>query len=197
MESMKVLSVRPPWSDLIALEIKPVEFRSWKVHYRGPVAIQASRTVDVATRDTLLRWLDRPREHPWMVKLGEDGRERLKGYLLHPRRGVMLCVADLVNIDKSEYHNEVLGFTEESYGWVFENVRRLKREIPLKGQQGLFSVRGSDLKRIQQSLFGATADLKLKAPVEKKEQDPTEGDAYIIGGRRYVKKGLFKVPVED
>lgn len=196
MESMKVLSVRPPWSDLIAMGVKLVEFRSWKVNYRGPVAIQASKTVDVATRDTIMRWLMKPWEHTWLVKLGEEGRERLEGYLRHPRRGVVLCVANLVAMDKSEYHHEVLGFTEESWGWVFEDVRCLKREIPLKGQQGLFSVRGSDLTRIQQSLFGATSDLKLSSQGEGKEQDPTDGEAYIIGGRRYVKKGLFKVPVE-
>ncbi len=40
---MKALSVRPPWSSLIASGAKTLEIRSRRTHYRGPLLICESR----------------------------------------------------------------------------------------------------------------------------------------------------------
>lgn len=197
---MKVLSVRPPWSDLIALGIKKVEFRSWKTSYRGPVVIHASKRVDTANREAILRWLERPWKRTWTALLDEDTRKALRGFLLHPRRGVCLCVADLTSVDKSEYHESVLGFSPESYGWVFENVRNLRREVPLRGKLGLFSLNPSQKALIERAIFEAPPDIRLdltrQTPDGKAIPEPEE-TVYRQGNRKYVKRGLFKVPVED
>lgn len=43
LKTMKALSIRQPWAWLIATGKKQVENRTWRTHYRGTVAIQASR----------------------------------------------------------------------------------------------------------------------------------------------------------
>jgi hypothetical protein len=40
---MKALTVRQPWADLIVLGVKDVENRTWRTHYRGPLAIHSSK----------------------------------------------------------------------------------------------------------------------------------------------------------
>ena len=39
---MKALSLRQPWASLIANGRKTIETRTWRTHYRGPLAIHAS-----------------------------------------------------------------------------------------------------------------------------------------------------------
>ncbi|WP_313411044.1 ASCH domain-containing protein [Sphingobacterium multivorum] len=39
---MKAISIKQPWATLIALNIKPIENRSWKTNFRGKVLIHAS-----------------------------------------------------------------------------------------------------------------------------------------------------------
>ena len=39
---MKALSLRQPWASLIADGRKTIETRTWRTHYRGPLAIHAS-----------------------------------------------------------------------------------------------------------------------------------------------------------
>ncbi|HCY86902.1 MAG TPA: hypothetical protein DHV36_17360 [Desulfobacteraceae bacterium] len=43
---MKALSIRQPWASMIILGYKPVENRTYKRSYRGPLAIHSSQTWD-------------------------------------------------------------------------------------------------------------------------------------------------------
>lgn len=43
---VRALSTRPPWSEWLVDGIKPIEFRSWRTHWRGTLAIHASTTID-------------------------------------------------------------------------------------------------------------------------------------------------------
>jgi hypothetical protein len=38
---MKVLTLHQPWASLVAAGVKTIETRSWRTHYRGPLAIHA------------------------------------------------------------------------------------------------------------------------------------------------------------
>ncbi|MCE9533962.1 MAG: ASCH domain-containing protein [Planctomycetes bacterium] len=40
---MKALTIKQPWAGLIAAGIKPIENRTWRTWYRGPLLIHASR----------------------------------------------------------------------------------------------------------------------------------------------------------
>jgi len=194
---MKIITVRPPWSDLLAMGAKKVEFRSWRTNYRGRLAIHAGMTVDVAAREHFWKVVNDPaalvREFPRPL-VGED-LERLKGYLAHPRRGVVVAVGRLAGCEKSEYHYEELGFTEESWGWVFEDVVELRREVRMSGRQGLFTATPQDAERIRAGIYGP-AEMRVQLTnttlplVGQKKERPK-------GPRTYKTVGTFKVPVED
>ncbi len=48
---MKALSLTQPWASLVAAGMKRVETRSWRVHYRGPVAIHAAASFPSQARE--------------------------------------------------------------------------------------------------------------------------------------------------
>lgn len=43
---MNALTVRQPYATLIMIGAKPFEFRSWRLNYRGPLAIHAAAALD-------------------------------------------------------------------------------------------------------------------------------------------------------
>jgi hypothetical protein len=43
---LRALSIRQPWAWAVAAGLKRVENRSWRVSYRGPLAIHAARVVE-------------------------------------------------------------------------------------------------------------------------------------------------------
>lgn len=45
-----ILSVRQPWAALIVEGTKPVENRTWRTNYRGPLLIHAGRKPDVSAQ---------------------------------------------------------------------------------------------------------------------------------------------------
>ena len=48
------LSVMQPWCGLLALGLKPVENRTWRTAFRGPVLLHAGRTLDAEAMEDLL-----------------------------------------------------------------------------------------------------------------------------------------------
>src|SRR6266849_6970309 len=44
--SIKALTIRQPWAELILRGRKPYELRSWRTNYRGPLVIHAAMRVD-------------------------------------------------------------------------------------------------------------------------------------------------------
>lgn len=125
-ERMRVLTVRQPWADAIAVHGKRVENRTWSTKYRGPVAILAGRTVDVeeVPRVELLAYvsLDRP----------------------FSSLGGVVAVVDLVDVhhavDCYVLHGKGLCSPWAEFGayhWVLKNVRRLERPYPMYGSLGL------------------------------------------------------------
>jgi len=123
---MKVLSVRPPWSTLVAMGIKPVENRTWKSSYRGRLYIHSSQRFDnegakwICDQFPSLQGLVRGSYHP-------------KGFIIG-HVNMIDCVQD----DQSEWF---FG----PYGFVFDNPVEFYREqwIPCRGKLGIFNVEGS------------------------------------------------------
>src|ERR1700739_1238088 len=44
--SIRGLTIRQPWAELILRGRKPYELRSWKTHHRGPLVIHAGPNID-------------------------------------------------------------------------------------------------------------------------------------------------------
>lgn len=127
---MKILSVRQPWASLIARGTKVMDIRSTDCHYRGPVAVYATRG-NVRRKDMIY----------FKNILGEDPAN-----LPH---GKILCVVNLAgtirfdNPDKfasySDCHYLSPFFFEEGmtvYGWVFTDVKPLNVQLGFKMPKG-------------------------------------------------------------
>lgn len=135
---MKAITIHQPWASLIAHGHKRYETRSWRTHYRGPIAIHASQRTD---RQAVL---DVAREYPHIWR-----------EISPLPKGCIVAVADLVDCLKSvdtwtdgyelegrhliyapEY--EFGDFTPGRYAWELSNVRLIE-PIPAKGRQGLWN----------------------------------------------------------
>lgn len=124
-----------PWASLVAMGAKKLETRSWSTHYRGPLAIHASRGL-------------RPEAREWCRT--EPFRSALVG--LDPDtlpRGAIVAVCELVDCIRITPGN-VPEDPERAFGdyapgrwaWQLEEIRRLPEPIPAKGALGLWEWRG-------------------------------------------------------
>ena len=113
---MKALSIKQPWTELIASGRKTIELRSWSLEYRGELLLVSGLRFD-------------PRGAPFDV----DGP-----------RGVAVCVVELVDIkratpDDSDAACFPVDAAAELFAWVVANPRRVA-PTPVRGVLGLFNV---------------------------------------------------------
>jgi hypothetical protein len=116
MTTIKALSVRQPWADLIIRGIKAVENRSWSTKYRGPLLIHTGQKFD-----------DR-------CVIQQQAQFNIDPDALP--YGAIVGIVDLDDIVTS-HHSQ---FFTGPYGWVLTNPRRFHRPITLRGRMGLFDV---------------------------------------------------------
>lgn len=133
---MKCLSVKQPFTALIACGKKKYEIRSYQTRYRGDLAIQASLTAhelysgyDFATGKLFLKNLSAPSTVtvPWD---------------LFQRSGVLCCVVTLTNCIPFEEIHEKFAFCDWLPGlwaWELSGVREIA-PFPIKGKLGIFDI---------------------------------------------------------
>lgn len=145
------LSLWQPWASLIALGEKKIETRSWSTSYRGPIAIHAAKTKrgfeDISWKDPdgIIEI-----DEPFASAFERHGILSLSDLPL----GAVLCVADLMlceptedilpHISEQEY--QFGNYERGRFGWMLQDVRALPEPVPMRGQQGLWSV---DLSEVQ------------------------------------------------
>lgn len=126
---MKAITLTQPWATLVAIGAKTIETRSWKTHYRGPLAIHAAKG-----------WTKE------VVKLAM--REPFKSVLAAARfpmfstlpRGYILATCTLLDCIRTE-DVDVYGTNEAFFGdffpgrwaWMLTDIKRLPEPIPAKG----------------------------------------------------------------
>ena len=113
---IRCLSVRQPWASLIVDGTKTIENRSWQTHYRGPLLIHASQTVD---RDACREF-----------GLDADSLPR----------GVILGVVTVADCKPPDEPCRSRWADKGAYHWLLTNPRRLRRSVPFAGRVGLFKV---------------------------------------------------------
>jgi hypothetical protein len=117
MTTLKGLSVRQPFADLIVSGLKPIENRQWRTNYRGVVYIHAGKLPHIMTREEI---------------------EQCFGVRLHDRPlcyGAIIGRATLIDIVEAHDSHSFTG----PYGWIFDNPEPLDKPVPMKGRQGLFT----------------------------------------------------------
>ena len=117
---MKALSIRQPWASLIIQGYKPIENRSSKSNFRGPLLIHAGLTFDCDGAD----WVSNT--FPHLQRTVSESKEFRGGII-----GSVLMVACVTE------HPSFWFFGK--YGYLFMKPRPLEFS-PYKGQLGFFDV---------------------------------------------------------
>ncbi len=121
---MKALSVKQPRAWLIASGRKPIETRTRRTNYRGPILIVSSKGK--------------------MKKTVCEAFAKRFGVLvtLNLKYGMALCTANLVDCRKMTKEDEKKADCEiydGAYSWVLEDVERIE-PFAVKGQLGIYEV---------------------------------------------------------
>lgn len=124
---MKALSIKQPWAWAILTQGKDVENRDWHTHFRGTIAIHASKGM---TNDEF-------EQAAYFMKYGGPGIS----YKLLPNpmdipRGGIVGLVDIIDCVSSSLSPWFVG----DYGFVLANPRQLSEPIPCKGALGFWNV---------------------------------------------------------
>lgn len=132
------LSIQQPWLDLIVRGEKTMEIRDWESKQRGPLVLQASRTIDFPAA-----YLFGYRQ-PWKLPLG-----------------CLVAVADLLDVitieasahaDLLAQHRQAVPPRKGVYGFVLGNVRPLRRTIAVRGEPGFFMLRSEVAAQVREQV---------------------------------------------
>jgi hypothetical protein len=156
---MKTLSIRQPWADLILQGRKTTELRTWRVSYRGPLAIHASQTVERAA--CLAHGLDPDRVTTGAVIGVVDltAIDALDAESFAARRAEHLsdepfAAAVGAGLAPAQGSAPTKGLTADKgqpqgpaptlYGWRLLNPRALSQPFAMRGRMGLFEAPVTD-----------------------------------------------------
>lgn len=113
-ETLRALSIKQPWVELILRGVKDIENRSRRTWHRGPLLLHASATRDGEV-DALIQEHGLPTTLPFGALVG------------------VVDVDDCVESHASEWFNG-------PFGYVVKNPRRFRAPIPFKGAAAFFLV---------------------------------------------------------
>jgi activating signal cointegrator 1 len=144
--TIRALTIRQPFPELILRRRKPYEIRSWKTNYRGPLLIHSAAKVkkDCAEESGL-----NPKNLPTSAFVGMAVLSDVRPYtredskLLNRRRAIG-------------------GWSSGLFSWVLKKPIRFARPIKANGKLGLFKVPPSVARRTQRYIRDSN-----KTPAER------------------------------
>ncbi len=132
---MKALTLTQPWASLVAVGAKRIETRSFRVSYRGPLAIHAAKGFPRDARDF-------SRCIRLGVLFGED-YEYPRGVVIATCR-LLACVSTTELIGKSVYESNMTeqealfgNYEPGRWGWMLGDIKPIT-PIEAKGALGLW-----------------------------------------------------------
>jgi activating signal cointegrator 1 len=143
---MKALCLHQPWASLMAVGAKTIETRSRRTHYRGELAICATKHWDVECEEMLALGLVQKS----LLPLFPGGDTQVFSFGLP--YGAVLALVDLSAchpVEEFDGHQNAVTFFKEfllgdysdgRFAWLTSNLRRLKEPVPVRGRQGLFNL---------------------------------------------------------
>lgn len=128
IKEIRALSITQPWAECILSEGKNVENRSWSTNMRGYIAIHASSS------------FDKKRFKSCADTYGID----IDPYELE--YGSIVGFAKLVDVvTEEDLTKETKKWFEGDYGFVFEDIIKLKRPVEVKGTLSFWKLKGKTL----------------------------------------------------
>lgn len=147
MTEIRCLSLWQPWASLMAVGAKKIETRSWATDYTGLVAIHAAKKWTGELKDILGTEPFHSALDAEIVRLARRRQPTLLPL------GAIVGLGYLKACYRTEYlrrHPDVYGLTEREeafgdfsdgrFGWCFQNIFAFVEPIPMKGQQGLWTL---------------------------------------------------------
>ena len=128
IKEMRAFSIAQPWAECIVSFGKNVENRTWNTKMRGFFAIHASASID------------KDRFEDCFEEYGIRHDPADLDY------GALVGFAELVEVIKAkDVSRKTKKWFEGDYGFVLENVIRLKEPVQIKGSLGFWKLRGEVL----------------------------------------------------
>lgn len=147
---MRGLTLWQPWASLVAIGVKTYETRSWKVTYRGPLAIHAAQREPVRVGGEV--------ETSMVWELDAEGFE-----FIHLPRGAIVAVCELVDCfpveelwpELSEMENEQYfgDWSAGRYAWTLSNVRLVNPPLWISGSRGLWQVQSKVVSELVKLIY--------------------------------------------
>jgi hypothetical protein len=148
----KALTLHQPYAQLMAINAKRYETRSWPTNYRGPIAIHAGKNIEkllmasgrvstsmrAGTLETAIYTFAHHYDKVMTAFYGQ--RWTVDDYPL----GAVVAVGKLVNVHHCEdlkltVQERLFGLhTEGRYAWEIEYVKLLDKPFIVSGKQGLW-----------------------------------------------------------
>jgi hypothetical protein len=138
---MRGLTLKEPWASLLVAGHKRIETRSWRTHYRGLVAIHASKSADVVKVPRAIEFMFHeagiPMPEGWPVKKEEYplGRIIAVGRLVDCRR----MTPELIQA-QSRMELQFGDWRPGRWAWYFEEMRRTTDQIEWVGALSVWKV---------------------------------------------------------
>lgn len=136
-KAIKALSLTQPWATLLAIGAKHIETRGWKTHYRGSMAIHASKGFPADCRALCA-------QEPFLTALA-IGVHGFKALWQNLPLGCVLAIGELFDVVKitaangpGEPERSFGDYTPGRYAWHFRNVVPLDKPVPAKGMLQLW-----------------------------------------------------------
>lgn len=168
---MKALTLTQPWAQLVAIEAKKIETRSWSTSYRGPLAIHAAKRFPKEAQDICLESKFAIHLYDYITVTEVIGDHLRHPYLKFDKQikdsfplGAVIATCELVHVREIDIAIAFSGcksyargghewfltpqerafgdFSEGRYMWLLENVKLLPEPIPAKGLQRLWEWKG-------------------------------------------------------
>jgi activating signal cointegrator 1 len=138
---VRAITLTQPWATLVATGQKRIETRSWRTHYRGPIAIHAAKALPASFRglDDLFAAVGCVRSNGYFT-----GQELPRGAVVATARLVACIPTEDVAYEFEtrpwwplpEYRYG--DYSEGRWAWILVNVQRLDPAVPAKGALGLW-----------------------------------------------------------
>ncbi len=128
VKEIRALTITQPWAECMLTRGKNVENRTWNTRKRGFIAIHASSSFHEDRFESC-------REN-YGVRIDPDSVEY----------GAIIGFAKLVDVVTEDgLTRETKKWFEGDYGFVFEDVIKLKEPVPVKGTLNFWKLKGKTL----------------------------------------------------
>lgn len=138
---MKALSIKQPWSGLIAAGLKDIENRSWKINFRGRVLIHASASLAHKNIQMLLTRDQSEALHEFRL----DAK-----HLISSETSAIIGEVDIVDC---VMNHKSIWAEQSGYHWVLANPVQYEQPIlQVNGSLSLWEYNPSDFQKLKETV---------------------------------------------